>query len=231
MRSTTGATRTRAGCSASPRPPHQHGPQERASDTDHPCIKRYARREPVKRHAESSLLSDGNSLPFADPLPERQQPVLKRQIQPTARWPPGKRHCPLQRRSSCSVARNSAPDLEPVRAAARVGNAQLERCAASQAIPVAVLCCCTLGLAVRIIPLTCGAKGTRTPDPLRANNRQHVHPRPSPQVTVPQRVSASLQIRTCCGTFLLYSSPWVRGGQTPQASLCSLPGEAPSGRW
>jgi hypothetical protein len=76
---------------------------------------RYAHREPMKRHAESSPLSDGNSLPFADPLPERQEPILKRQIQPTARWPPGKRHCTLQRRSSCSVARNSAPDLEPVR--------------------------------------------------------------------------------------------------------------------
>ena len=50
-----------------------------------------------------------------------------------------------------------------------------------------------------------GAKGTRTPDPLLANNRQHVHPRPSPQATVPQRVSASLQIRTCCGTSVLYS--------------------------
>ena len=55
--------------------------------------------------------------------------------------------------------------------------------------------------------LTSGAKGTRTPDPLLANNRQHVHPRPSPQVTVPERVSASLQIRTCCGTFVLYSPP------------------------
>jgi hypothetical protein len=60
---------------------------------------------------------------------------------------------------------------------------------------------------VRISALTCGAKGTRTSDPLLANNRQTVHPRPSPQVTVPERVSASLRIRTCCGTFVLYSPP------------------------
>ena len=51
-----------------------------------------------------------------------------------------------------------------------------------------------------------GANGTRTPDPLLANNRHHVHQRPCPQVTVPERVSASLQIRTCCSTFVLYST-------------------------
>ena len=49
-----------------------------------------------------------------------------------------------------------------------------------------------------------GAKGIRTPDPLVANNRHHVHQRPSPQVTVPGRVSGSTWIRVCCGTFLLY---------------------------
>ena len=59
-----------------------------------------------------------------------------------------------------------------------------------------------------------GAKGTRTPDPLLANNRHHVHQRPSPQVTVPERVSASLQIRTCCGTFVLYSP--CRSGWPPE---------------
>ena len=41
-------------------------------------------------------------------------------------------------------------------------------CAAANATPIAVLCCCTLGPAVRIMSLTCGAKGTRTPDPLLA---------------------------------------------------------------
>jgi len=57
--------------------------------------------------------------------------------------------------------------------------------------------------AVRIIVLTYGAKGTRTPDPLLANNRQHVHPRPFPQVTVPGRAPGSARVRTGCGTFLL----------------------------
>jgi hypothetical protein len=66
------------------------------------------------------------------------------------------------------------------------------------------------GLAVRIILLTCGAKGTRTPDPLLANNRQHVHPRPSPQVDVPGRAPRSVRIRVCCGTSVLYFLPSVR---------------------
>jgi hypothetical protein len=78
--------------------------------------------------------------------------------------------------------------------------------AASHAVPVAVLCCCTVGPAVRIMFLTSGAKGTRTPDPLLANSRQHVHTRPSPQVIVPQRPSVSLWIRPCCGTSVLYFS-------------------------
>jgi hypothetical protein len=70
---------------------------------------------------------------------------------------------------------------------------------------------------IQIMFLTCGAKGTRTPDPLLANNRQHVHPRPYPQVTVPESVSASLQIRTCCGTSVLYSPPWPTAARTPRA--------------
>jgi hypothetical protein len=112
--------------------------------------------------------------------------------------------------SSCSATRSPAQDLDsercwplPLARAKTSSNA----CAASPAVPVAVLRCCTTAPAVRISLLTSGAKGTRTPDPLLANNRQHVHPRPSPQVTVPERVSASLQIRTCCGTFVLYSPP------------------------
>ena len=101
-------------------------------------------------------------------------------------------------------------------AAARVGNAQLERvCGISRDPGCGTLLLygpANLGSEFRIMILTCGAKGTRTPDPLLANNRQHVHHRPYLQVTVPERLSASLQIRTCCGTFVLYSSPWVRGG-------------------
>jgi hypothetical protein len=49
-----------------------------------------------------------------------------------------------------------------------------------------------------------GAKGIRTPDLLHAISRQHVHPRPSMQVTVPGRAHESSGIRAGCGTFLLY---------------------------
>ena len=73
-----------------------------------------------------------------------------------------------------------------------------------------------------------GAKGTRTPDPLLANNRQHVHSRPYPQVTVPKRVSASLQIRTCCGTFVLYSPPDPTAPKTPAGLRCCAPCGPPS---
>ena len=37
------------------------------------------------------------------------------------------------------------------------------------------------------MPLACGARGTRTPGPLLANRRQHVHSSTSAQVTVPER--------------------------------------------
>jgi hypothetical protein len=48
-----------------------------------------------------------------------------------------------------------------------------------------------------------GAKETRTPDPLVANNRQHVHRQPSAQVTVPGRDldpcrSRSVAVLLCC---------------------------------
>ena len=49
-----------------------------------------------------------------------------------------------------------------------------------------------------------GAKGIRTPDLLHAIHRQHVHPCLSSQVTVPERAHQSGQVRTGCGTFLLY---------------------------
>jgi hypothetical protein len=172
-------------------------------------------------------------LPFADPLHERQEPALKRQIQHVPRWDAGPGSRTQRWRSSCSAARISAQDLgsacrrpQPPARSKPGSNA----CAASQAVPVAVLCCCTLGLAVRIMLLTCGAKGTRTPDPLLANNRQHVHLRPSLQVTVPGRPPGSMQIRACCCTFLLYSRPWSSAAQLPLRH--SAAGEAPSGpRW
>ena len=61
-----------------------------------------------------------------------------------------------------------------------------------------------------------GAKGTRTPDPLRANNRQHVHQRPSPQVTVPERVSCQR---------LSWLGSW---SASVLGACCSFPGEAPA---
>ena len=75
---------------------------------------------------------------------------------------------------------------------------------AAHAAAVAVLSCCTRESAVRIRPLTCGAKRARTADLLHAIWRQHVHPRPSMQVTVLPRPRRSARVRTSCGTFLLY---------------------------
>ena len=60
-----------------------------------------------------------------------------------------------------------------------------------------------------------GAKRARTADLLHAIWRQHVHPRPSLQVTVLSRPRESASVRTSCGTFLLYS-----------AALPSLPARA-----
>jgi hypothetical protein len=49
-----------------------------------------------------------------------------------------------------------------------------------------------------------GAKGIRTPDLLHAISRQHIRRSPSVQVTVPERVGRSGQVRTGCRTFPLY---------------------------
>ena len=53
---------------------------------------------------------------------------------------------------------------------------------------------------VRISLLTSGTKRARTADLLHAIWRQHVHPRPSVQVTVPACPRQSPGIRTRCGT-------------------------------
>jgi hypothetical protein len=109
--------------------------------------------------------------------------------------------------SSCSAARSSAHGMESA-GAADAGEARFERVCG-------IWCdhrCCTLllypslyrGSRFRIMSLNCGARGTRTPDPLLANRRQHVHRRPSPQVTVLGRAPASVQIPACCCTFALY---------------------------
>ena len=70
---------------------------------------------------------------------------------------------------------------------------------------------------VRISILTSGAKRARTADLLHAIWRQHVHPRPSVQVTVLLRPCAATCVRTGCCTFLLYRChscrappPWLR---------------------
>jgi hypothetical protein len=57
---------------------------------------------------------------------------------------------------------------------------------------------------VRIMLLTSGAKEIRTPDLLHAIWRQHVHPRPSPQVTVLPRPCAATRVPVCCCTSVLY---------------------------
>jgi hypothetical protein len=48
-------------------------------------------------------------------------------------------------------------------------------CAAPHATAVAVLCCCTRGSGFRIMSLTSGVKGTRTPGLLHAMGRAAVH--------------------------------------------------------
>jgi hypothetical protein len=113
------------------------------------------------------------------------------------------RLCQVKRLSAAS----SSIDSVSVPAASLAVKAPPERLCEPHAGAYCCTLCCTLGLAVRILLLTSGANGTRTTDPLLANNRQHVHPRPSPQVTVLRRIPESAQIRACCGTFLLYSPP------------------------
>ena len=57
---------------------------------------------------------------------------------------------------------------------------------------------------VRISLLTSGAKRARTADLLHAIWRQHVHPRPSVQVTVLPRPRTSARVRVSCCTSVLY---------------------------
>jgi hypothetical protein len=58
---------------------------------------------------------------------------------------------------------------------------------------------------VRILPLNRWSKRARTADLLHAIWRQHVHPRPYPQVTVPASTPRSTGIRTRCCTSVLYT--------------------------
>ncbi len=72
--------------------------------------------------------------------------------------------------------------------------------------------CCTLllypslyrGSRFRIMYLNCGARGTRTPGPLLANRRQHIHSSAHVQVSVSGCAQRSSGILAGCCTFLLY---------------------------
>jgi hypothetical protein len=64
---------------------------------------------------------------------------------------------------------------------------------------------------VRISLLTSGAKRARTADLLHAIWRQHVHPRPSVQVTVLPRPRKSARVPVSCGTSVLYRCHPRRG--------------------
>jgi hypothetical protein len=77
------------------------------------------------------------------------------------------------------------------------------RPAASQGIPVAVLCCCTRDPAVRISLLTSGAKRAQPLTscmPSGGSTSTHVHPRRSPSSRVPTRppLSACVAVLPCC---------------------------------
>jgi hypothetical protein len=50
-----------------------------------------------------------SSLPFADPLHERQEPSLKRQVQDVARWPPDRRRGALPKRFFLLSCPDSVP--------------------------------------------------------------------------------------------------------------------------
>jgi hypothetical protein len=79
------------------------------------------------------------------------------------------------------------------------------------AAAAAVLCCCTspwnCGLGLSNYASDLGwSYGDSTPDLLRAIQWQHVHPRPSVQVTVSGRPHESPGIQAGCCTFVLYRS-------------------------
>jgi hypothetical protein len=97
------------------------------------------------------------------------------------------------------------------------------RCAASHAIPLLYFAAVQPAPAVRISLPTCGARGTRTPGPLLANRRQHVHRRPFPQVTVPGRAPGPVQIRAGCCTFPLYSPAGTHRQVRQQSRNAAVP--------
>ena len=86
-------------------------------------------------------------MPFADPLLERQEPSSKRQIQQTARRPPGKRHWALAKASFLLSGPGLDPQTWDLCAAARESKVQLERVCGSSGGPG----CCTLLLYCRAL--------------------------------------------------------------------------------
>ena len=152
-------------CAREPGRQHQNWPfcaarPRRTRHREAAPIRRYARCELMKCVTRHLTLGDGNSLPFADPLLERQEPALKRQIQHAARWPPGKRHWALPKAFFLLSGPELGPKTWDLCVAAREGKAQLERVCGISSGPG----CCTLLLYcprahVRIISLTSGVKG------------------------------------------------------------------------
>ena len=114
---------------------------------------------------EYLTVGDGNSLLFVEPLLNRRKLIVIRHIR--------RRRTPTRepvRTSAGEFFLLSGPGAGDLRAGpTAVGKEQtgFER-AVPRAVPVAVLYCCTASPAVRIMVLTSGAKGTRTPDPLLA---------------------------------------------------------------
>jgi hypothetical protein len=76
-------------------------------------------------------------------LYERQEPIVKRQIQHPARWPPGKRHWALLKAFFLLSGPELGPKTWDLCVAAREGKVQLERVCGISSGPGAVLCCCT----------------------------------------------------------------------------------------
>ena len=75
-------------------------------------------------------MCNGNSLPFADPLQERQGRALKRQIQDVDRWPLDRRRRALTMAFFLLSGPDPGPDPKiraPQVAAAHEGKAPLER--------------------------------------------------------------------------------------------------------
>jgi hypothetical protein len=106
--------------------------------------------------------------------------------------------------------RQEAESENPASRSSRGRSPDPDRRAASLASTVAVLCCCTRCPGFRIMSLTNGAMGIRTPDLLHAIQRQPGHPRVSAQVTVLPRPLQSTRVQACCSTSLLYRSAPAR---------------------